>query len=449
MGAMATTPTAGVAAPEAAGRREATPPSPEVSPGPARAPAAEGAENQPGQPAAPGRDPARAFWRWGKAAAVLLTLFLAWQLLLVAQTVLGALVAIILTTLIGALVALLCAPLAAVLADRARLPRSLAALLSLLALVAVLGLLIFLIAGPLITEGKALVADLPKLQSQVNAIQSWLTQHGINVARVDLVQVAHSLVPSSPQALGNLLLGAVTGAFSLLVNLVIVLVAAFWLLRDHERLRHLVVDNLPASWRPHVDFTFSAFVVVVGGYIRAQVSVALMVGVLSGMGCWVIGVPFPIVVGVGAGVFELIPLVGPWVGFGLASFLALTVSPFLVVEVAVLFLIIQALEGYIVAPRVQGRFVRLHPLIAFLALFAGIEVAGFAGAFLAIPLVSLAAVLLRWVLVGWRAEHPEVFDPSSSEARLAGRRRRLLLDYRIFGSGRVRRIMDWVVRRED
>jgi len=138
------------------------------------------------------------------------------------------------------------------------------------------------------------------------------------------------------------------------------------------------------------------------------------------------------VVAVAAGVFELIPLVGPFVGFGVAALLALTVNPLMVVEVAALFLAIHVIEGYLVAPRLQGRFVRIHPLVAFLALFAGVEVGGFLGALVAVPMASLLALLLRSAIGDVRALHPELFaGDGRPDGATALRRTRELRQYRL------------------
>jgi len=234
---------------------------------------------------------------------------------------------------------------------------------------------------------------------------------------------------------GRIVIQAITVTFSVIVDIVIILVAAFWFLRDHQRLRRLALDSLPARWQAQVDFGFTAFTVVVGGYFRAQVTMALLIGTLAGIGSWLIGVPFPLVVALAAGVFELIPLVGPFVGAGVAALLALTVSPLLVVEVLAVFAVIHIIESYIVAPSLQGRFVRLHPLVSFLALFAGIEVGGFLGGVVAVPITSLVVVFARSAIGDIRERRPELFDSRRvAEETVARRQRRRLLlrEYRLF-----------------
>jgi hypothetical protein len=111
--------------------------------------------------------------------------------------------------------------------------------------------------------------------------------------------------------------------------------------------------------------------------------------------------------------------------------LALTKGPVLALWVVVLFVGIHVIEGYILAPRIQARFIQLHPLVAFLALIAGIEVAGLLGALFAVPATSLAAVFLRTTIGDWRAHRPDLFKPDHHDAYLERRRRNILKEFRV------------------
>jgi predicted PurR-regulated permease PerM len=389
------------------------------------------------------------FWWWGRLACGLAAAFLAWQLVLVAQDVLGGILDIFLLAVFAAVIALLCAPAVGLLTGRARLPRTLAVLLVLAVLVGVVAGIGALISGPVIAEAKALPHELPTLQARLDDIQRFLTQHGVQVGTLNLASLANRAFAGSPAAVGRFVIQAITLTFTVVVDIVIIMVAAFWFLRDHERLRRLTLDSLPARWQPQVDFGFTAFAVVIGGYFRAQVTMALLIGTLAGVGSWLIGVPFPLVVALAAGVFELIPLVGPFVGAGVAALLALTVGPILVIEVLVLFVAIHVIESYIVAPSLQGRFVRLHPLVSFLALFAGIEVGGFLGGMIAVPITSLAVVYGRSAIGDIRERRPELFDSRRvAEETVARRQRRRLLlrEYRLFSGNPLVGLLRWLRR---
>lgn len=372
-------------------------------------------------------------WRWIRISAILLSLFVGYQLLLIVRSWAEALLNVVLILVFGGVLALLLAPINRLLRDRLRLPRTVAALLTLLGLIAIAGLLVFSTARQLFKEATGLAASAPhwtaQLQSLIDQQRALLGQHGVAFAPPSVA----GLLQQFGAALPHVLLYGLGSFATVVVDLVLVLVAAFWLLRDGAALRAALESWLPDRPRSELAFASDAITVIVGGYVRAQLLVALMVGVLAAAGCYVVGVPYPLVVGSLAGVFELVPIVGPFAGGAVAILLALTKDPLLVIPTVAVFLVIHALEGYVVAPRVQGHFVQLHPLWAMMALFAGIEAGGFIGALLSIPAASLGAVFLKATVGEWKAQRPDLFARPAADPATQRRRRRLLDQFRVFG----------------
>jgi predicted PurR-regulated permease PerM len=389
----------------------------------------------------------RSAWRWLRAAAVAVTLFAGWQLLLVVQSWVAGLLSIVLFVVFGAVVAFAAAPVMRGLERWARFPHLLAVLCSLATVLAVVVGLGWMVAGPLAGEAASLAGQAPRLLSGAEAklaeFQRVLAAHGLNTGGGSVGSLLNGGLASH---LGSLVVTGVAGVVNVVVDTVIVLVTAFWLLDDGPRLRRGFVQMLPARARDHAEFALEATQVVIGGYVRAQLVMALLVGVMAWLGCTGLGVPYPIVVGVAAGVFELVPLLGPVLGGLVGVLLALSASPVLALWTALLFVGIHVIEGYILAPRIQARFIQLHPLVAFLALIAGIEVDGLLGALFAVPLASLAAVFLRATIGDWRANRPEVFQGAGSDASMARRRRVLLRDFRVMRRS-PRQLLAQVLRR--
>jgi predicted PurR-regulated permease PerM len=374
-------------------------------------------------------------WKWLRAAAIAVTLFLGWQLLLVVQGWVGALLTIVLFVVFAAVITFVASPIVAGL-ERAHVPHVLAVLTSLLCVVAVVGALLYLVAGPLAQEVTNLAAQAPKLiadvQRRIAGIQQALNAKGISVGSGgNLGGLLGGNAQGVANQVGQIVIAGVTGVITVLVDTAIVLVTAFWLLNDGPRLRRGFVGMLPGKARDQAEFAIDAVRVVIGGYVRAQLFLAAVIGLLAWAGCLILGVPYPIVVGVAAGVFELVPMLGPFLGGAVGVALALTVSPVLALWTVGLFVIIHVIEGYILAPRIQARFIQLHPLVAFLALIAGIEVAGLLGALFAVPATSLAAVFLRTTIGDWRANRPDLFA-TQRDPYVEGRRRRILREFRIF-----------------
>lgn len=391
------------------------------------------------EPAPPGTAPApvsdlhRRTWWWIRAAAIVVTIFVSLQLLGVVRSALAALLSVVLYLLFGAVISFIASPVVELLAGRLGMPRTPAILLALLVLVGVVGGVGLLIAGPIVGEIQQLTRQGPAIINSINQMantaRDQLASHGIQLGGNGVSNVLSTDISSK---IAGFLLGAVTSTLSILLDMLVTLVVAFWLLKDGEELRGGLLGLLPGRLRSEADFGLEAIAVVVGGYVRGQLFMAAIVGTMAGVGSLAVGVPFPIVVAIAAGVFELIPLVGPFIGGGVALLLALTKSPLTALFTLILFVGIHIVEGYLLAPRIQARFVRLHPLVTLLALFAGIDAGGFLGAFVAVPTASLLAVYLRAGLGDVRSRHPELFREDRRDRPLERRRRRLLGDFRLF-----------------
>jgi predicted PurR-regulated permease PerM len=370
---------------------------------------------------------------WGRAAAVLITVFLAYQVFLVAKGVLTAVLSVLLCAMVAVVISFLGSPLVKLLQQRVHVPRTLAVLLTMVIGLGLIVLVLWLASGPLVTEGRGLAARAPtllhRLDRWVAEVQTQLRAHGISVNAVSFVtSKLTSLVPK----LTGLAVSGVTGFLGVVVDVVIAIVLSFWLMRDGAELRRGFLSLFPTRAARELEFGMDAFSVVVGGYVRAQLFLAVVVGAMAGLGTAVLGVPFPLVVALAAGIFELIPLVGPFAGGAVALLLALTKSPTLAIFTLILFLAIHVVEGYLLVPRIQARFVQLHPVLTLLALFAGVEVGGFLGALVAVPAASYLTVLIRAGVGDWRAQRPDLFASTRQDSLGEIRNRRLLRSFRIF-----------------
>ena len=196
---------------------------------------------------------------------------------------------------------------------------------------------------------------------------------------------------------------AVAGALSHIPFLLLIPILGFFLLKDGASLRRMLVRALPqrGRWRSHklveeLNSTLAA-------YTRAQLLACVLVGTLSGIGFAVIGIPYAALLGVLAGVLELIPLVGPFALAVVAALVGALHAPMLAVWAVGFLAVLRVVEDYVMYPRLLRRSVHLHPLAVILAVLAGSELDGVAGMFLAIPVVAVGSVAVRHWLE-WRAD---------------------------------------------
>jgi predicted PurR-regulated permease PerM len=189
---------------------------------------------------------------------------------------------------------------------------------------------------------------------------------------------------------------------SSLVDLVLVLVVTFYFLLDERRLRVALFRAFEPQRRPAVRRVFQEVSRVFGAYVRAQLLLALSIGVLVGVALLVLGVPYALFLAMFAALAELIPMVGPIAGAIPALLVAATMPFPAILWVAGAFLVIQQLESNVLMPRLSGHAVGLHPVGSILALALGFELWGVVGALFAVPTAGLLWVLVSTAVRAWR-----------------------------------------------
>jgi len=162
---------------------------------------------------------------------------------------------------------------------------------------------------------------------------------------------------------------------------------------------------------------------IVGGYIRGQVALALLIGALVGLGMLALRVPYAILLGVLAFVLEFIPILGTLISGAICVLVALTQGFLLAAIVLLYFVVVHVIEGDVVGPRIVGKAVGLHPVLSIVALVAGAEVFGIWGALLASPVAGVAQAVAVDLWIEWRkghaAEFGDVADAASREAGIS------------------------------
>jgi len=252
------------------------------------------------------------------------------------------------------------------------------------------------------------VQDLPHTYAQIN---NFLVLHGIPQSNIDntINQLEREIQNFANTALTNLLglFFLISGTF---INILVVIVISFYLTLDGRRVRNNIINLAPQNWLPHVMIFEDALSRVVGNYIRGQLTLAFIIGILAGIGCWFLGLShFALIIGVMAFLFETIPMVGP----ALASIPALAISLLLpdpvprTIYIAIYFVLIQAIESNVLGPRIVGHAVGLHPVASILALIIFVQIFGPFGALLATPIVAAIWVLAASI---YRSAHGETAD---------------------------------------
>jgi predicted PurR-regulated permease PerM len=182
-----------------------------------------------------------------------------------------------------------------------------------------------------------------------------------------------------------------------LLNLFLIPLFFFYLINDYESIAKGFSNLIPPAWRPKLRRYLDLTNEVLSGYIRGQLLVAVIMGLLYGIGLWVVGLRFGFVIGFISGLMSIIPYAGSTVGFATAMTIGLTHFQGMasIVGVALVFIIVQALEGTIITPRLVGNKVGLSALATMLALIIGGNLLGLLGMLVAIPLTAVLKSVTR------------------------------------------------------
>ena len=188
--------------------------------------------------------------------------------------------------------------------------------------------------------------------------------------------------------------GFATGAIHLVLIFVLAPFFALYLLIDLPKIKRTLTEYLPPDHRDEWLVVGRRCAQVVGGFFRGQLLVATIVGVLSAFAFSLLKLPFWLPIGALAGFFNIIPLVGPFVGGAVAVVVgAFTGGWDMAAWAALAMLIVQQIDNHFISPKVMGKTVSLHPVAVMIALLLGGTLAGFWGILMAVPILGVTKVI--------------------------------------------------------
>ncbi len=347
---------------------------------------------------------------WPRVRDILVSIICIGVIFWAGWSIMGQFVHAIILLLLAMAVAYLVTPVVNLL--HRYMPRALAALLVFVMILAVIGGLCYALVFSLIQQVQYFSAHIPTyfstLPDTYDSAQKWLIKQGIPPRQIsDTLQTLQNQVTTF---LGNIVNNALNIVFvvtDVLVNILLVAVLGFYLTVDGKRIRNSLVGIVPRRSLPHVLLFEDALNRVVGNYIRGQLTLALIIGILAGVGCSIFQLGnYALIVGVMAFLFETIPMVGP----ALASIPALLISLLLpdpfprTGYILIYFIFVQMVESNILGPRIVGHAVGLHPVASILALIIGAQLFGAFGALLATPVVAALWVVISSLYRSIRGE---------------------------------------------
>jgi predicted PurR-regulated permease PerM len=284
--------------------------------------------------------------------------------------------------------------------QRIPLRRGLATIIVAVATMLALSVVAWFAVSLLAAQIRQLIEDMPGLLASMEEWEAWLQDR----TGLDLELIGPQLQAVIERILGGVdgatLVAGAFGVLELLALTILVLIGAFFAVgQPNEGLLTPVMRTIPKDRRPAYQRMFELLGKRLSSWLWGTLVLTIVVGVMAIVVFHVIGTPYPLLLGTLVGVTNIVPLVGPWIGGGVAVFVTVFHNPGLALWVALAVLVIQEIESNLVRPVVMSGTTRTHPFPTLLALILFTSMFGVLGAILSLPLLIAIATIIEvlWV----------------------------------------------------
>ena len=220
-----------------------------------------------------------------------------------------------------------------------------------------------------------------------------------------VTNVIQTISKSTFQNLGSFF-GALASVFVAIITMPFIL---FYLLRDGKQLAPYSVRVLPTKWRQPTLKVLNDMNQQVSSYIRGQLTVAFLVGVMFTIGFSIIGLDYAVTIGIVAGFLNLIPYLGCFLAMIPDVFLGIVGRPALLVKIGIVFVIEQTLESRFISPLILGSQLSIHPITILFVLLTSGKLFGLTGVILGIPLYAAGKVLIQ-AIFDWYTDISDLYE---------------------------------------
>ena len=278
------------------------------------------------------------------------------------------------------------------------------------AFAAVVAGVFYLTIPPLFAESQELLQTFPELYERARSTVEGWSQDFTERIPVELrtqieeaVAAGGNVLAEEARGIVERTVGGVSNAVTIVIGLVVLPFFLFYILKDREEVVGGVYPLLSQRARVHAHNVIVMVNHVIGSYVRAQLLSATIVGVLVFIGLSILGIKFAAILGLLAGLFGLVPIIGPLLGAVPGVLVTLASSPSQAIWVALVYVIVQLLENNLISPRIQSSAVRLNPAIIVAVLVVSSEVAGLWGVIVGVPLAAAARDVFVYFYKEWGA----------------------------------------------
>lgn len=274
-----------------------------------------------------------------------------------------------------------------------KIPRSISILSVYVIIFAVVALVIVLLIPPVVEQIGQIADNFPYYYHKI--LTAFANLQGFATSNLD------SELPSNLETIGSTLAQATKSIFSTIssifggiVSFIAVLVIVFYITVEEATLKRFVISLTPQPYQEHAKRLIVMIQSKIGLWLRGQLTLCLIIGILTFLGLWMLGIKYALLLAIIAGLLEIVPFVGPTIAAVPSVFVALSDSWTKVIMVLVLYFLIQQAENHFITPKVMEKAVGLNPIIVIVAVLIGVKLAGIMGALLAVPVAAAIGVVM-------------------------------------------------------
>lgn len=301
-----------------------------------------------------------------------------WLLIKISSIILGLFVSVLLMTALNPLVNRLV---------KFKIPRVLAILVVYVLLISLIGWGLAGIFPPLIDQTSNFIERLPSLLARASL---WLSSFGIKNVNPDVLSGQFTQLGSLPANIVSF----VVSVFSNIIAIFTVLVVTFYMLLERDQLNKYMIILFGDEKEKRAKILIEKLELRLGGWVRGELILMTIIGLLTYLGLFLLGIPYALPLAIMAGILEIVPGIGPILSAIPGILLGLTVSPIMGLAVGALYFLIQQLENNLIVPNVMKRVAGVNPLVTMISIAVGLKLAGVLGAILAVPIIIVVHVFL-------------------------------------------------------
>ncbi len=280
-----------------------------------------------------------------------------------------------------------------------QLPYDVAILFSFAIFVSVIYMIIIHIFVPFVTEFREFIKGVPDMVVAVQqAIPELERQYQLSLLPPEAKNFISRIIQDVGEytlKIAQFSLSAIFSFASTVIELIVVPFITFYMMKKGNAFIQGFIGIFPDRFHAHLAKLFEETHFVLNAYIRGQLLLSVIMGFVVFLGMWSMNIPYPLVIGLLAGVVEMIPLVGPIIGAVPPVLLGLMQGSAVMMKVIVFYIVVQQLDGHFFMPKLMGSIIDVHPVAIIAGVLIGGQLYGVLGMMISVPLVAVLQILLR------------------------------------------------------